>query len=112
MDYLSIGSVPYNEDCAQMGTENYYSNTKIECRAFINQLVRELGEPPVGAYFKIQGFPHDFGTYYEVVCRYDENNEDALDYAFNAEGHSPGNWDEIALAELKENGYTLIKEPA
>jgi hypothetical protein len=104
-DEINIGSAPYSEDCVQVGSPEYYSKYKAEGMAFINQLKRVLGEPPAGAYFKLKGFPHDFGTYHEVVCRFDEDDEIARNYAFNAEGNTPDYWDDQARAELAAAGY-------
>ena len=41
---MSIGSTPYNEDCAQLGSEiyDYRIMAKLECIAFIEQLSQSL----------------------------------------------------------------------
>lgn len=36
-DYISIGSSPYDEDCAQVGTANYEHQAKKQCGVFRNQ---------------------------------------------------------------------------
>lgn len=100
MDYISIGSSPCDEDCAQVGTDNYAEKAKKECTAFIHQIERELKDFPNGCYLSIKGFPHDFGTYYEVIVRYDENDEEATSFAYKLEGNSPANWDDEAKKEL------------
>jgi hypothetical protein len=99
-DYLTIGSSPAEEECAQVGKEGYGEKAQKECRAFINQLVRQFGEPPYGARFSVKNFPHDFGTYKEVCVIYDENSEEAIAFAFKVEAESPANWDEEAKKEL------------
>lgn len=108
-DYISIGSTPTGEDCAQVGSADYYEQTRKEQRAFINQLKRVLGEPPCGAHLASKTFDHDFGTYHEVVCYFDEGNEEARDYAFKLEGEAPEYWDELARKELEEAGYVWRK---
>ena len=100
MDYLTLGATPSGEDCAQVGTNGYATKARKECTAYKNQLERQFGSPPLGAYLSIKGFPHDFGTYHEVVVRYDENDKEAVEYAFKLEGDSPANWDDEAKKEL------------
>ena len=94
MDYVNIGSVPYDEDCCQVGDEDYFLNSQKECRRFIELIRTKLGPEPYGARLSIKGFPHDFGTYYEVVCYYNEDNETAVEYAFNCEANAPAKWEE------------------
>jgi hypothetical protein len=48
-DYLTIGSTPAAEQCASLGSENYSPQASAEIRAFRNQIIRVLGEPPFGA---------------------------------------------------------------
>ena len=93
-DYISIGSSPADEDCAQLGSEDYYERAKEECKRFID-LIREVcGQEPEGARLKIKSNPHDFGTYYDVVVEFDDMIEDAVNYAFHVEGNSPLTWEE------------------
>lgn len=106
-DYLTIGSVPYGEPCAQVGSDNYDRNSRLECKAFIGQITREFGFEPNGAFLMIKRFPYEFGSYREVVVFYDDNYDDAVEYAFKIEANAPEFWDETALKELKEGGYTL-----
>jgi len=115
-DYISIGSTPAGENCAQVGAADYHSTARRECRAFINQIRREFGQEPDGARLFIKSNPHDFGSYLEVCCEYDvpdDNRSDAvsdpeyfpavdrtaLDYALKCESPSD-RWDPQALDEL------------
>jgi hypothetical protein len=99
MDYLVIGSVPYDEPCQQVPYDDPVL-ARLECKAFANQLVRILGPPPEGASLQVKSFPHDFGTYCEVVVWYDENNDKAAEYAYKCEAEAPAEWDEEAREEL------------
>lgn len=99
-EYISIGSTPCGEDCAQVGTPDYAQRAKVEGIAFINQLKRMFGEPPGEADIRLKSFPHDFGTYYEVVIYYNPNSETEVEYAYNIEGNTPEEWDDKALKEL------------
>ena len=93
MDQIEIGPVPCNEECQQIGMPTYDSQKAYEeCRRFIRNIRHELGEEPVGAKLKVTSNPHDFGMYYEVVCRFDENIEEARDYAYKCESEAPDNW--------------------
>lgn len=100
MDYTVIGSSPVNEPCAQVGCDDYPQRARRECRALIGQLIRIFGEPPPGAQLGIKSFPHDFGTYCEVVCLFDPSDLDAMDYAYRCEDGLPDRWDEEARTEL------------
>src|ERR1035437_144310 len=71
-EFLSIGTTPYAEECAQVGAENYLERTLIEFEVFKKQLIRQFGVPPLGADIKLKSFSHDFGTYHELVIWHDE----------------------------------------
>lgn len=100
MDYVDVGSSPYGEDCAQVGSENYAEQSRKELKAYARQLIRQFGQPPQGASLIIKAFPHDFGTYHELVVKYNEDNEEAAHYAFKLEGDGPEFWDDEAKKEL------------
>lgn len=110
-DYLNIGCTPYDEPCAQVGSENYNKLSTIECRAFTHQCERALAKKFGEEYtviVRIKSFPHDFGTYKEVVVEYDENNDKEHAQALYLEGEADlTNWDDEAKQELEEAGYTL-----
>ena len=109
-DYIAIGSSPVDEDCAQVGSTeyDYYERAKRECTAFIHQLRRQFGEEPPSARLSVKSFSHDFGTYYEVVCYYDDEDEESMDYAFKLEAETPNEWDEKAKLELKKSKVEVI----
>ena len=96
MDYINIGSTPPEEDCLGVNHPLARKETEIYRR----QLEREF---PAGR-FTVKGFPHDFGTYYEVVAWYEDELDTATnEAAFEAEC-GKGEWDEEALAELVAAG--------
>lgn len=97
-DYLTIGCSPVEEDCAQVGGENYAETARRECNAFRDQLRRQFGNEPDGARLAVKAFPHDFGTYYEVVCWYED--EASAEYAFRLEAETPKRWDDEARKVL------------
>ena len=112
---LTLGSTPCSENCAQIGAVDYHNRMRLEIAAYIAQLnryVKSIGynELPEGAVISSKGFPHDFGTYHEVVVKFDDENEKACDFAFALENSLPEEWDDEARAFLKENGYKFKKE--
>lgn len=100
MERLDLGSAPSHETCAQVGIDDYAEKARRECRAWIGQLVRTLGEPPAGVRFRIAANPHDFGTYYSVVVEYDGNDVEAAAYAARGDEAAPEHWDAAARDEL------------
>ena len=110
-EYMDLGvTTPPMEDCAQVGTDDYYDRARREARVFINLVRRTLGPEPPGASLSLKSHPHDFGTYLTVVCYYDPADPVATDYALKCEAKGPENWDEAALEELanleKQSGQT------
>jgi len=92
-DYIAIGCTPVFESCYQAGHPLAIAETRI----FRDQLRRQFP----GADLRVKGFPHDFGTYYEVCAYYDDSDEAAVDMAFTIEAGMPENWDDIARKELE-----------
>lgn len=100
--YVNIGSTPADEECVQVGSPDYSHRSRKECTAYIHQLRRQFGPEPDGALLTTKSFAHDFGTYREVVCYYDENIAESVEYAFKVENGSPARWDEEAEQELDQ----------
>ena len=99
-EWIDIGATPPMEDCAQVGSDGYMERARRECRAYLAQLRRSLGEEPDGAGLAVKSHAHDFGTYLTVVCYYDSGKQAALEYAFRCESKGPEEWDEAARREL------------
>ena len=92
-DYLTIGATPHGEDCAQVGSKDYDYTTRarLECKAFAQQIAKYYPEPADSdCYLKIKSFPHDFGTYHEVVAVFDTHDEAAVEWALSIEGDEKG----------------------
>ena len=104
-DSLYIGEAPWDESCAQVGTDMYPVNARKECQRFIDQIRRHYGPEPEGARLYIKSNPHDFGSFLSVECTFtwdpslDEEPEDGTpsqQYAFAIEGdwlRCLQNWD-------------------
>lgn len=93
-DYISIGPCPPEEICVPLGADLYALRAWAECLRYRDLLVDTMGDPPVGASLRVKAFPHDFGTYLEVVCYYDEEDDEARNYAFKCESDGPQHWKE------------------
>ena len=91
-DFLNLGSTPPAEDCVQLGEDNYRANSIKESRRYIDLLREKMGVEPDGAELKIKWFSHDFGRYCEVVCWFDEEKPEAVDYAYKCESDGPQTW--------------------
>ncbi|MGE0682965.1 MAG: hypothetical protein AB7P69_18935 [Candidatus Binatia bacterium] len=100
-DYITLGSTPCDEPCAQVGQPNYRKQALKECRRFIELLRRKFGPEPEGAELRIKAFPHDFGTYYEVVCEFDSDLRASVGYALRCEAETPATWEEEAPTHIK-----------
>jgi hypothetical protein len=117
LDFLSLGCTPCDEECTQAGGET--SEMKMECKALINQLIRQHGNPPKGAEFFLIRNDHEFGTYYEAGIFYvppgpeDEDETPSMEYALKCE-RLPDLWDAEAMKELKEAEHSrfMPKAPA
>jgi hypothetical protein len=109
-DRIELGfTTPHGEPCAQVGTENYESNSLIEGKVMINQIIRQVGQPIGTCRFSIIKCPHDFGTYHDIAIRFEDERPEETNYVERVQNLDLENWDEIAIQELKDSGYTLIK---
>lgn len=99
-DFISIGSSPVSEECAQVGSDDYDVKSRLECKVFASQLRRQFGDEPGTANISIKSFSHDFGSYREVVCYYDEDDDIGRGYAYKLESEALEYWDELAKKEL------------
>lgn len=106
-DYVWLGSAPAEEACAQVGTPDYAERARTECIAYKRQLVRVAlaagKDVPPGAVIMTKSESHDYGTYYEVVCKYDDTKEAAVEFAYWLEENMPGHWDDEAREALGLN---------
>jgi len=113
-DYISIGSSPCDEDCVQLGSSDYYKRATKECNQFIKLIRKACGEEPEEstARLAIKHNSHDFGTYLDVVCYFDDQDELGAEYALWCEGNTPMTWDaeEGSAKFVKAFSQTQVKE--
>jgi hypothetical protein len=107
MNYIDLAqTTPFGEDCAQVGTDNYTHNAKLESKAYIAQLQRQFGLAPDGTHFLLRKCAHDAGTYIDIRLVYDDQNATHLKYMNQIE-EGCETWDAKALEELQINHYNL-----
>ncbi len=80
-DFFTIGPTPREESCAYVGEPDYEEKALAQCRRFIGLLRQTFGLEPDGTRLSIKSFPHDFGTYYSVVCHFSHGIPASAAYA-------------------------------
>jgi hypothetical protein len=107
-DFLTLGSTPWNEDCAGVGEPEYEARSIAECKRY-KTLLEGLFPVPDGVYgsFGIKSFPHDFDTYREAVAYYDPDDRQSCEWAFDVENRLPDSWESGAVP----NGKVSILVP-
>ncbi len=91
-DIIYLGASPSEEPCVQLGTPGYLHVAFDECTRYIRLIRNTLGIEPEGARLFIKRNAHDFGTYLEVCCEYEVQNEPAERYAWACEDKAPKTW--------------------
>lgn len=100
-DYVEIGPVPADEPCQQVGTPDYDPTAaREECERFIEVIRESLGAEPTGARLAVKQFPHELGSYYQVVCYFVEEFPEAIDYAFKCKAEVPTRWPSETAEEV------------
>lgn len=97
MDFVNIGSVPAGEDCEQLGPNYDAVKARKECEIFKRQLQRMFPN----AMLKVKSFPHDFGSYLEVVALFNPDVDTMVEDAFQVENEMPEFWDDEAKKEIE-----------
>jgi hypothetical protein len=91
-DLVYLGPVPVDEDCVQVGDQDYEIKAAYQCEQYILLIRRVVGVEPQGAKLKVKWNDHDLGSYCEVVCEFDDRYQEAFDYAFRCESEGPTKW--------------------
>jgi len=111
IDYLEFESVPYEEPCAQLLSNDknphFKKDNQIECLALINQLKRMF--PNQLVQFRIGNNEHDAGSYKDVRIYFNDNDEESSE-AYEIEANFPTEWDKEAIEELTLNKYSLFNK--
>jgi hypothetical protein len=106
---IELESTPCEEECAQTIDSSYGIIAQAQCRAWKNQLHRFLeskGYPkellPNNFRLVTKGNVHEFGTYYEVAVKFNDDCEKSWNLALILESEAPSHWDSAAKAELQQ----------
>lgn len=103
-DYITLGSSPLDEDCAQVGTDEYQQRSRAELQQ-LKRMMQDIHPEIALGYYTVKAFPHEFGTYHELCAMFDDDYEATVNWAFEAEDTVPAKWDDqarIALAKYLE----------
>lgn len=110
LEYIQLmQTTPVDEPCAQVGSENYLKQARIEAWTYVNQLTRILGTLPPGSFFRVVKCPHDFGTYIDLRFYYDDEDQQHVQYMMAVE-RGCGKWDDGARKELEEKDYEFDRK--
>lgn len=107
-EYLCLGPTPAGETCVPAGESGDYNMMRAESIAYRDQLNRMFPVPEElearGVRFGIKEFPHDFGTYREVVVYYDDDDGESTEFAYRVDRSIPEEWDTQAKFDLERSG--------
>lgn len=104
-EYIELGPVPCEENCAQVGDADFRKASNLEMSAYINQLRREFHSRLNVIEFGKKWFDHDFGSYGEVVVYFNPDDDESFQAAYFVESHLPMTWDDEAIKELEDAGF-------
>ena len=103
MDYLELGPSPFDEECVQVTQDkDYIGDMKAEIKRYADLLEKRFINLPEKTYFKAKRFEHEFGTYYEMVVNYDNNDELSSNAAFFIESNLPATWDDATVYDMEK----------
>lgn len=94
IDYLSLGPAPIGIDPIQVGVEGYETKAKKECQKYIKLLKKKFSNIPENCSFVIKNNSHDFGCYYDVNIKFDNEDKEQEKFAFYVERNLPDYWEE------------------
>ena len=102
-EWLTLGPVPYEEDCVQVNSnEDYLPAMNKEVRKFVEFLQNRFLNIPENAYFGVKSENHDFGTYKEAAIFWDTEDEESEQFAFFVESNIPARWDDTEQIDWKK----------
>ncbi len=102
MEWFDFDTVPYEEQCAQVGEPNALQKMKDEAKRTKALLIQKFGEPPIGVLIRPHRNEHDFGFYYSLRLYYNPNLPDAVAYAMACEAEFPETWEDTALVNWRK----------
>jgi hypothetical protein len=100
-DFMTLGPVPFEEDCIQVSPEVDYTAMRNEVSNYVALLDSRFINIPENAYFGIKRESHDFGTYFEAAVYWNTEDADSQAFAFFVENHLPASWKDDAKLDWK-----------
>lgn len=102
---VEIGSAPWEEDCAQVGEEDYSVRVRKELNAYKAQILRHYPKPVNDdqAVIKVSYNQHEFGAYRELEIVFDPASKEACEWAYQVEADPKAalaRWDDEAQLML------------
>lgn len=114
IDYIEIGGSPSGEDCVQVSRHSdYLPAMRAECKRFKEMLEKRFPVPSSlegKVWFSIKSNPHDFGSYLEVVVKYDMEDEQASEFALFVESNTPETWSDEKVLTFDFDSIQQEKE--
>jgi hypothetical protein len=102
-DFISIGCTPASENCVQVSKTEYYMDKMLaECDRYKEMLQAKFADC-TKVTIAVKTFPHDFGSYAEVVVKYDDNDNEAAAQAIHIENNSPMTWSDTEPIKFEYN---------
>ena len=100
-DFMTLGPVPFEEECIQVSPEVDYSAMRKEVANYVAMLESRFINIPEYAYFGIKRESHDFGTYFEAAVYWDTEDADSQAFAYFVENRLPASWKDDAKLDWK-----------
>ena len=100
-DFMTLGPVPFEEDCIQVSPEVDYSAMRKEVANYVALLESRFINIPENAYFGIKRESHDFGTYFEAAVYWDTEDADSQAFAYFVESRLPATWTDDSKLDWK-----------
>lgn len=93
--FTNVGSAPWGEDCAQVGSPGYDLRAIKECTHYKEQIAKHYPLPASGR-LSVRRLDHDFGGYFEVMAHFDDEDPVSVAWAYGIEDDPLGalkHWD-------------------
>ena len=100
-DFMTLGPVPFEEECIQVSPEVDYSAMRKEVSNYVALLESRFTNIPENAYFGIKRESHDFGTYFEAAVYWDTEDADSQAFAYFVESRLPATWTDDSKLDWK-----------
>ena len=103
-DYLTLSCNPAEEEWPG-GPDSTTDQQSAVLRRYLQMLVDKFPIPPDlegKVRFARKTFPHDFGSYTEVVVWFDTEDRRARSFAYMCDAEMPGRWTDTEVVRLDE----------